>query len=100
MSIQPIADQFEDTTIDTTDAGFTFAGGETEAASTKICIPHAEFPQGISVNVVSNESTREYGLVSDYHYNRVHSHFLKRFLLCAILPTRHLALEILPSNSE
>ena len=36
MSIQPVADQYEDTTIDTTDVGFTFAGGETEAASTKI----------------------------------------------------------------
>ena len=34
MSIQPVADQFEDTTNETTDVGFTFAGGETEAAST------------------------------------------------------------------
>ena len=41
----------------TTDVGFTFAGNETEAASTKICIPNAEFPQGISVNVVLNDST-------------------------------------------
>ena len=41
----------KDTTIETTDVGFTFAGGETEAANTKICTPHAEFPQGISVNV-------------------------------------------------
>ena len=57
MNIQPVADQYEDTTIETTDVGFTFAGGATEAASTKICLPHAEFPQGISVNVVSNEST-------------------------------------------
>ena len=40
MSIQPVADQYEDTTIETTDVGFTFAGGETEAASTNICIPH------------------------------------------------------------
>ena len=88
---------------------FTFAGGETEAANTKICIPVAEFPQGISVNVVSNESTpfligldvlREYGCAIDYHYNRVYSRFLKRYLPCAILPTRHLALEVLPSNSE
>ena len=56
----------------------------------------SEFPQGISVNVVSNESTpfligldviREYGLVIDYHYNRVCSHIMKRYLLCAILPT-------------
>ena len=109
MSIQPVADQYEDTTIETTDVGFTCAGGETEAASTKICIPHAEFPQGISVNVVSNESTpfligldvlREYGLVIDYHYNRVYSHILKRYLPCAILPTGHLALEMMPSNSE
>ena len=102
MNIQPVADQYEDTTIETTDVSFTFAGGATEAASTKICVPHAEFPQGISVNVVSNESTpfligldvlREYGLVIDYHYNRVYSHILKRYLPCAILPTRHLALD-------
>ena len=72
MSVQPVADRYEGTTIETTDVGFTFAGGETEAASMRIYIPHAEFPQGISVNVVSNESTpfligldvlREYGLV-------------------------------------
>ena len=54
MGIQPVADQYEDTKIETTDVGFTFAGGETEAASTNIYIPHAEFPQGNSVNVVSN----------------------------------------------
>ena len=97
------------TTTETTDVGFTFAGGETEAANTKICTPHAEFPQGMSVNVVSNESTpfligldvlREYGLVIDHHYNRVYSHILKHYLPCAILPTGHLALEMLPSNSE
>ena len=85
MSVQPIADQYEDTTIETTYVGFTFNGGETEAASTKICIPHAEFPRGISVNVVTNESTplligldvlREYGMVIDYHNNRVYSHVL------------------------
>ena len=35
MSIQPVVDQYEDTTIETTDVGFTFAGGETDAASTK-----------------------------------------------------------------
>ena len=108
-SVQPVADRYEDTTIETTDVGFTFAGGETEAANTKICILHAELPQVISVNVVSNESTpflmgldvlREYGLVIDYHYNRVYSHILKRYLPCAILPTGHLALEMLPSNSE
>ena len=77
------------TTIQTFDVGFTFAGGEMEAASTKTCIPHAEFPQGISVNVVSNESTpcligmdvlREYGLVIDCHNNRVYSHILERYL--------------------
>ena len=109
MSIQPLADQYEDTTIETTDVGFTFAGGETEAASTKICAPHAEFPQGIAVNVVSNESTpfligldvlREYGLVIDYHYNRVYGHILERYLPCAVLSTGHLALEMMPSNSE
>ena len=109
VSVQPVADRYEDTTIETTDVGFTFAGGETEAASTKICTPHAEFLQGISLNVVSNESTpflidldllREYGLVIDYHYNRVYSHILKRYLPYAILPTGHLALEMLPSNTE
>ena len=109
MSVQPVPDRYEGTTIETTDVGFTFAGGETQAANTKICIPHAEFPQGISVNVVSDESTpfiiglgvlREYGLVIDFHYNRVYSHILKRYLLCAILPTGHLALEMLPSYSE
>ena len=42
--------------VETTDVGFTFAGSETEAASTTICIPHGEFSQGTSVNVVSNES--------------------------------------------
>ena len=96
MSVQPVADRHERTTIETTDVAFTFAGGETEAANTNICIPHAEFPQGISVNVVSNESTpfligldvlREYGLVIDYHHNRVYSHILKFYFPCAILPT-------------
>ena len=36
MSIQPVADQYEDTTIETTCVGITVAGGETEAASTNI----------------------------------------------------------------
>ena len=45
MSVHPVADQYEDTTIETTDVGFTFAGGDTEAASTNIWIPDAEFPQ-------------------------------------------------------
>ena len=97
------------TTIETTDVGFTFAGGETDAASTKICLSHADFPQGILVNVVSNESTpfltgldvlREYGLVIDYHNTRVYSHILKSYIPCAILPTGHLALEMMQSNSE
>ena len=35
-SVQPVVDQYDDTTIETTDVGFTFAGGETEAASTNI----------------------------------------------------------------
>ena len=109
MSVQPVADQYEGTTIETADVGFTFAGGETEAASTKICIQHAAFPQGISMNVVSNESTPfssawmcyvKYGLVTDYHYNRVYSHILKRYLPCVILPTGHLALEMMSSNSQ
>ena len=43
LSVQPVADRYEDTTINTTDVGFSFAGGETEAANTKMCIPHAEF---------------------------------------------------------
>ena len=109
MSVQPAADQYEGTTIEMTDVDFTFAGGETEATSTKICIPHAEFPQGISVNVVLNESTpflvgldvlREYGLVIDCHYNRACNHILKRYLPCAILAKGHLALEMMPGNSE
>ena len=108
MSVQPIADQYEGTTIETTDAGFTFAGGGTEAASTKICVPHVGLPQGVSVNVAPNESTpfligldvlREYGLVIDYHCNRVYSHILKRYFPCAILPTGHLALEMMPNSS-
>ena len=41
VRVQPVADRYEGTTTETTDVGFTFAGGETEAASTKICIPHA-----------------------------------------------------------
>ena len=61
------------------------------------------------MNVVSNEPTpfligldvlRGFGLVIDHHYNRVYSHILKRYLPCPILPTGHLALEMLPSNSE
>ena len=36
LSVQPVADRYEDTTIETTDVGFTFAGGETEAANTNI----------------------------------------------------------------
>ena len=61
------------------------------------------------MNVVSNEPTpfligldvlRECGLVIDYHYTRVYSHILKRYRPCAILPTGHLALEMMPSNSD
>ena len=109
MSVQPVADQYEDTTFETTDVGFTFAGGETEAASTNIGVPHAEFPQGTLVKIVPNESTPflirldvlcEYGLVNDYHNNRVCSHVLKRYLPCTVLPTGHLAMEMMPSNSE
>ena len=104
--VQPVADQYEVTTIETTDVGFTF---ETEAASTNIQIAHSEFPKGIPANVVSNERTpfligldviREYGLVIDYHYNRVHSHNMKHHLPCAFLPTGHLALEMMPSKIE
>ena len=56
MSVQTVADQHEDTTIETTDVGF-IAGGETEATSTNIWMPHTNFLQTISVIVVSNEST-------------------------------------------
>ena len=58
---------------------------------------------------VSNESTpflsgldvlREHGLVIDYHYKRVYSHILKLYLPRAIPATGHLALDMLPSNSE
>ena len=51
------------------------------------------------MDFVSNEATpfligldvlREYGLGIEYHYNRVHSHILKRYFLCAILPTGQL----------
>ena len=104
-----MVDQYEDTTIELTDVGFTFAGSETEAASTNIWIPHAEVPQGISVNVVSNESTlsligqdviRECGLVIDHHYHCVHGHIMKRYIPSAILPTGRLASEMMPSKSE
>ena len=43
---------------------------------------------------------RESRLVIDYHYNRIYSHILKRYLLCAILATGHVHLEMMPSNSE
>ena len=43
---------------------------------------------------------REYGLVIDHHYNRVYIHVLERYFLCASLPTGHLALEMMLSNSE
>ena len=65
-----------------------------QGACTEICVPHAELPQGISVKVVSNESTpfligldvlREYGLVIDHHYNRVYSHILKCYFSGAVL---------------
>ena len=95
-SVQPVVDQYEDTTIETTDVGFAFADGEPEAARTRIWIPYTDFPQGTSVNVVSNGSTPFviglFGLVIGYHYNRVYSHIMERYLPCAILPTRHLAL--------
>ena len=96
---------YEGATIETTEVGFTFAGGETEAASTKNCIPHAEFPQRISANestpfLIDLDVLRKYGLVIDYHFNRVCSDILKSYLPCAILPTGRLALEMLPSNSE
>ena len=45
-------------------------------------------------------SQLRFSLVIDYHCNRVYSHILKRYFPCAILPTGHLALEMLPSKSE
>ena len=68
--------QWQITKIETTDVAFTVAGGDTEAVSTTSLILDSEFPQEISVNVVSNESTpcligldviREHGLAIDYH---------------------------------
>ena len=35
-SVQPVVVQYKNTTIETTDVGFTFAGGDTVAASTNI----------------------------------------------------------------
>ena len=61
LSVQPVADQCDKATIETTDVGFPFAGGETEAASSKVWIPHGEFAHGNysecgaeSVNTVSH----------------------------------------------
>ena len=34
MSIQPVAGQYEDTSIEMTDVGFTFAGGKHESLNT------------------------------------------------------------------
>ena len=102
MSVRPVADRYEAPRVRRQILALRSLSAKREAASTKICIPHAEFPQGISLNVVSNESTlfligldvlREYGLVIHFHYNRVYSHILKRYLACAILPTGHLAFE-------
>ena len=56
MSVQPVAVQYEDTTIETTDVAFTFAGNETQAVSANIWVHPAEFPHGISANFVSNGS--------------------------------------------
>ena len=54
----PVADQYVETTIETTGVGFTLAEGETVAANTKIfdfalLVPRKE----ISVSVVANEPT-------------------------------------------
>ena len=53
MSVQPVADRYEGTTIETTDVGFT----KWRRRTLKSAYHMLEFPQGISVNVVSNEST-------------------------------------------
>ena len=61
------------------------------------------------MNVVSNESTLflivldvigEYGLVIDYHNNRVYSHIMTRVFVQSAIPTGDLALEMRPSSSE
>ena len=49
--------KYEETRIETTDVGITFAGCETEAASTKIWILDSVLSQAIYVNVVLDEST-------------------------------------------
>ena len=85
--------------VETTDVGFTFAGGETEAASTKICVPHGEFSQGTS-GECRVKRVSEYGLVTDFHHNRVYSHILKRYFPCAILSTGHLTVEMMPSKQR
>ena len=48
---------YEETRIETTDVGITFAGCETEAARTKIWTPDSVLSQAISVIVVLDEST-------------------------------------------
>ena len=59
MSVQPVADQCDDTTIETTDVGFTFAGGETEAASTNIMEAHESVvSRKERTRRVTNEHTR------------------------------------------
>ena len=79
----------------TIDVGFTFAGHETEAASTTIWMPHSDCPMGLSAKVVSNVSTpfligldviRECGVVIDCHDNCADNHIMKRHLPCGRAP--------------
>ena len=80
----PVADQYEGTTIETTDVGFTFVGGR----------------NGGSKHSSVLDVLREYGLVIDHHYNRVHNHILKSCLpLCKFFRRDHLALEMMSSIS-
>ena len=102
-----VADRYDKTAIETTDVGFTLlAVKRIQQARTSGC----RIPSSLTeCRVVSNESTpfltgldviREYGLVIDYHHNRVYSHIMKRCFPCAFLPTRHLALEMMPSKTK
>ena len=50
--------------------------------------------------IIGLDVVREYGLVIDNHDNRVYSCILNRHFPCAVLPTGHLALEMMPRDSE
>ena len=50
--------------------------------------------------LIGLEVIRAYGLAIDYHHSGVYSNVMKRYFLCALLPTGHLALEMIPKRSE